>query len=43
VFPFRSIAEVDDVASWERPPRKYDLKHDVPWMQDEALRPLKGG
>ncbi|KZT19086.1 phospholipase D/nuclease [Neolentinus lepideus HHB14362 ss-1] len=36
VFPLRTAKDVDRVAAWERPARKYDLKKDLPWMQDES-------
>ncbi|KZS89546.1 phospholipase D/nuclease [Sistotremastrum niveocremeum HHB9708] len=36
LLPLRSEAEANDIACFERPPRKYDLKEDVPWMQDES-------
>ncbi|TFY75145.1 hypothetical protein EWM64_g8867 [Hericium alpestre] len=35
VLPLHSAAEVDKVACFERPPRKYG-KGDLPWMQEES-------
>ncbi|CAL1698599.1 unnamed protein product [Somion occarium] len=36
VFPLRSAEELERVACWERPPRKYVLGKDEPWMQSES-------
>ncbi|KAI8996303.1 tyrosyl-DNA phosphodiesterase-domain-containing protein [Trametes punicea] len=35
VIPLRSQEEADRVACWERPPPKYVLGRDEPWMQTE--------
>ncbi|CAL1698618.1 unnamed protein product [Somion occarium] len=36
VFPLRRAEELERVACWERPPRKYVLGKDEPWMQSES-------
>ncbi|KAI9058657.1 phospholipase D/nuclease [Trametes sanguinea] len=36
VIPLRTQADVDKVACWERPPPKYVLGCDEPWMQTES-------
>ncbi|KAI0369539.1 phospholipase D/nuclease [Pilatotrama ljubarskyi] len=36
VLPLRSEEEIDRVACWERPPQKYALGRDEPWMQTES-------
>ncbi|KAH9941389.1 phospholipase D/nuclease [Amylocystis lapponica] len=36
VLPLRSAADADRMACWERPPRKYDLSKDEPWIQTES-------
>jgi len=43
VFPLKSEKEIDNVACWERPPRKYNLKKDRAWIQEEVLPALLGG
>ena len=34
IFPLKTEMEADRIACWERPPKKYDLKYDVPWVWD---------
>ncbi|KAI0350558.1 phospholipase D/nuclease [Trametes cingulata] len=36
VLPLRSQEEVDRLTCWERPPPKYALGRDEPWMQTES-------
>ncbi|KDQ27470.1 hypothetical protein PLEOSDRAFT_51208 [Pleurotus ostreatus PC15] len=36
VFPLKDEAEVERVACWQRPPRKYVPGDDRPWMQQES-------
>jgi len=36
VFPLKDYDHIDRIACWERPPRKYVLGDDVPWMQDDS-------
>ncbi|KAJ3720968.1 hypothetical protein C8R42DRAFT_73493 [Lentinula raphanica] len=36
VFPLKSMAEADQVACFERPPRKYG-PNDTPWIRDESI------
>ncbi|KAL7278790.1 hypothetical protein ACG7TL_007799 [Trametes sanguinea] len=36
VIPLRTQAEVDKLTCWERPPPKYVLGRDEPWMQTES-------
>ncbi|KAK2460371.1 hypothetical protein APHAL10511_007536 [Amanita phalloides] len=35
IFPLRDAQEIDPVACWERPPRKYGSR-DEPWIQGES-------
>lgn len=36
VFPLKDQKEVDRVACWQRPPKKY-LGGDEPWIQEESV------
>ncbi|KDQ55780.1 hypothetical protein JAAARDRAFT_159157 [Jaapia argillacea MUCL 33604] len=36
VFPLKDEKDVDRVAAWKRPPRKYDTRKDIAWMQEES-------
>ncbi|KIM82075.1 hypothetical protein PILCRDRAFT_786360 [Piloderma croceum F 1598] len=36
MFPLKDDNHVDRTACWERPPKKYVLGDDVPWMQDDS-------
>ncbi|KAH8115094.1 phospholipase D/nuclease [Phellopilus nigrolimitatus] len=40
VLPLKNHSEVDNVACWKRPARKYVLGKDRPWMQDEMREAL---
>src|ERR1700691_4968437 len=33
VFPLKDYDHIDRIACWERPPRKYVLGDDVPWVR----------
>lgn len=37
IFPLKDEAEVNLVACWERPPRRYVSGKDDPWMQEESI------
>ncbi|KLO16637.1 phospholipase D/nuclease [Schizopora paradoxa] len=43
IFPLKNEQEIDAVACWERPPKKYNLKTDRAWIQDEVLNAMFGG
>jgi len=46
VIPLQNAEQADQVACWERPPRKYNILRDKPWMQDEFFNspnPIGGG
>ncbi|PFH50374.1 hypothetical protein AMATHDRAFT_145281 [Amanita thiersii Skay4041] len=36
VFPLKDVQQVEQVACWERPPRKYNSR-DEPWIQEESI------
>ncbi|OSX58620.1 hypothetical protein POSPLADRAFT_1060515 [Postia placenta MAD-698-R-SB12] len=36
VLPLRSEKEADRIACWVRPPKKYNLSRDQPWIQSES-------
>ncbi|KAJ8494567.1 hypothetical protein ONZ45_g13197 [Pleurotus djamor] len=36
VFPLMNEADVERVSCWKRPPRKYVLNEDRPWIQEES-------
>ena len=33
VFPLKDSKQADEIACWDRPPRKYDLAKDEPWVR----------
>ncbi|CAE6457156.1 unnamed protein product [Rhizoctonia solani] len=37
VIPLESASQGDELACWQRPPRKYVPGEDVPWMQNEHM------
>ncbi|OBZ74283.1 putative tyrosyl-DNA phosphodiesterase [Grifola frondosa] len=37
LLPLRTEDEANKIACWERPPKKYALGKDEPWMQSESL------
>jgi len=37
VFPLKNEQEANDVACWERPPKKYNLNTDRAWIQNEVF------
>jgi len=37
VFPLKDEAQANKIACWERPPKKYVLGNDLPWMQNDSL------
>jgi len=36
VLPLKDEEAAQNVACWERPPKKYDLREDTPWIQEES-------